>query len=94
MNIKYKKILESAVADLLTKYNYHLDSVNDDTFEYYTIVTAALVFKNLAIQEFKKIIERDSEEDSSDICKIMEAQAEEISNSIIQANVNSTEMIN
>lgn len=81
MDSKYGKMVELLVADLLTKYNIHLSNSQDE-FEYCTMVTAALVFKELALFEFRRSIMRNSEDDPDDICKLVEQKALEIAEEI------------
>lgn len=77
MDAKYVKMIEDLVAELLDRYMPHLQASKDE-YEYCAIVTAAVVFKELAITEFKKGILRDTDEDPQDICLTMENKAKEI----------------
>ncbi len=81
MDAKYVKIIEELVTDFLGKYMFHLQASKDE-YEYCAIVTAAAVFKELAIIEFKKGIFRDTDENPEDICKTIEDKAKEIAENI------------
>lgn len=81
MDEKHYKKIESVVADLIKIYTDHLDTVQDE-LEFYTVVTAMLVFKQLAMAEVLESIERDSDEDPSDIKTLLESRAAEIAESV------------
>ena len=77
MDDKYAKIVDILIAELLDKYVEHLKKTENE-YEYCAIVTAALVFKELALLEFKKNIIRNTNDDPEDICKLVEVQAVKI----------------
>ena len=93
MDEKYSKMIEDSVSELLDKYMVTLNRTKDE-YEYCSVVTAALVFKELALVEFKKSVLRDSEDNPDDICNIMEAEAKKIAQDIRLRSLKSQQTLN
>lgn len=93
MEPKYRKMIEDLVSELLDKYMVALQETKDE-YEYCTVVTAALVFKELALVEFKKGILRDSEDDPDDICEIIDNKAKEIALNIRERSLKTQQTLN
>lgn len=93
MDSKYIKIIEDLVSELLQKYVAALNATQDE-FEYCAVMTAILVFKELAMVEFKKGILKDSEDDPDDICKTIDEKAREIAISIMERSQNDQQTLN
>lgn len=81
MDEAHAKIIEATVSELLNNYNKHFANSGDE-FELCAVFTAALVFKNLVSDEFKKIVFRDSDDNPEDISNIIEKNARDIANRI------------
>lgn len=93
MDPKYVKMIEDLVAELLGKYTAAVVEATDE-YEYCTVVTAALVFKELALVDFKKAILRDSDDDPDDICEAMDSKAKEIAQTIRVRSLNNQQTLN
>lgn len=93
MDVKYSKMIEDSVSELLDKYMVTLNGTKDE-YEYCSVVTAALVFKELALVEFKKSVLRDSEDNPDDICEIMEAEAKKIAQDIRLRSLKNQQTLN
>ena len=93
MDAKYILIIEDLVAKLLTQYMSHLN-LSKDEYEYCAIVTGSLVFKELALLEFKKGIFRESDDNTDDICQTMEAKAKEMAQAIHNRCLNTQQSLN
>lgn len=93
MDAKYILIIEDLVAKLYTQYMSHLN-LSKDEYEYYAIVTGSLVFKELALLEFKKEILRESDDNPDDICQTMEAKAKEMAQTIHNRCLNTQQSLN
>lgn len=77
MEVKYLKIIETIVAELLTVYTAAIANSKDE-YDYCAVVTSALVFKELALFDFKKVIIQNSDDDPNDICEAINNKAKEI----------------
>jgi len=93
MDPKYVKMMEALVTDLLNKYMVALMETKDE-YEYCTVVTAALVFKELALVEFKKGILRDSDDDPDDICTAMDKKAKDLAQGIRKRSSSTQQTLN
>lgn len=93
MDVKYISMIENLVSELLTQYMSHINSSKDE-YEYCAFVTGSLVFKELALLEFKKGILRESDDDPDDICQTMEAKAKEIAEVIHNRCLNAQQSLN
>lgn len=93
MEDKYVKMIEDLVAGLLDKYTVTLAKTEDE-YDYCTIVTAALVFKELALVDFKKAILRDSDDNPDDICEAMNNKAKELAQTIRVRSLKIQQMLN
>ena len=87
MEEKYFKLITKIVDKLSDQYNVDLNSSTND-YEYYTVFTAALVFKIIAEVEFKKAIKGLGDDDVDDICRVMEDEAKKIAVSILNKKIN------
>lgn len=81
MDAKYQEMVDTLVADLLSVYMKHLEKTKDE-YEYVSIVLAAMVFDELAEIEYKRTVERDTDDDPDDICKLMREKAVEMAKSM------------
>lgn len=93
MEPEYIKMIEDLVAELLDKYTTAIVNTKDE-YEYCTIVTAALVFKELALVDFKKSILRDSDDDPDDICEIINNEAKGIAQTIRMKSLKNQQTLN
>lgn len=85
MREEYEEIVQKLAAKLLKAYTTELELTNDIN-EYFATVIGALVFKNLALMQFKKELASDiSEEPNSspeEICQELEEKAQELATQI------------
>lgn len=79
MESKHQDMIEALVAELLSVYMKYLKK-SDDEYDYVSVVLGALIFKELTELEYKRTVERDSEDDPEDICKLMREKASEMAN--------------
>ncbi len=95
MDKKHLEIIEKLVAELLNKYTSYIKTSKDE-FEYCSVVTAAVVFKELALSEFKQSLIDDSEEgeDPNDICELVEERAAELAKDIRTRVLSDDKLIN
>lgn len=93
MDAKYFELVETLVAELMSRYMIYLKSAEDE-YDYCTVVTAALVFKELALAEFKKSVLRDSNDDPDEICQIVDHKAQEIAEFIRSRSLNIQQSLN
>jgi hypothetical protein len=93
MDEKHTKLIEEIVTELLNKFLVYLENSKDE-YEYCTVVTASVVFKELIMNEFKKVIlNYNSDDNPEDICKIVEGKSVEIAALISNRNFSKKSLI-